>query len=122
MILYYVIVAVVAALSIVAYVTLGKLPLKKGAEGETAKPPIVSGDLIVKIVGVALAVVFTLRYLIDQEAINETIGLNINSPFPKTDLLSPFISVILLWVTYAAVVATATYPYFKGKLWIWRRR
>ena len=124
MVVYYVLAAVTAVLFSGALVGAKVWAAKREevlANGENEKLnkilSWISFDNVAKVLGVLLAAAFYIRYMSGKVVIRETIGLNIYSPFPdKRDLLSPFIAMLLLWFTYAAVIATMTYPFFKKKV------
>ena len=70
-------------------------------------------DILAKIVTGILILVFFARFIGGEFVISDTTGLNIKSPFGALGSAKACASVIILWFTFAAEIATITYPYFK---------
>lgn len=99
---YYWIAAVAVVLFIAALVTANKF--------------LKNINLIQKIASVALMALFTVRYLGAEVSLNETIGLNINSPFGSSGSVFALISILVIWATISSEILIMTYPFFKGKV------
>ena len=67
---------------------------------------------LTKIVVFVYVALFFVRFMGGDYLLQETIGLNVSSPFgPQGNVLALF-SAILIWAGYAAMLVTASYPFF----------
>lgn len=73
---------------------------------------------ILKGFSLLLAVVFAIRYLAGDVALQETHGLNVHSPFGTSGgaIALTLLSLFLIWATYAVNTLLVTYPFFKSKI------
>ena len=65
-----------------------------------------------KLIALMYVALFTVRSLGGQSKIIDTLGLNVYSPFGPHGSVNTLISVILLWLIYAVMLAIVTYPFF----------
>ena len=73
---------------------------------------------ILKSCSIVFAVIFAARYLGGDVALEATRGLNVHSPFGKDGgaMTLTFISLILIWATYAVNTLLVTYPFYNDKV------
>ena len=65
-----------------------------------------------QLIALLYTVLFVIRSLGGRYRIIETLGLNVYSPFGPHGSMNTLISVILLWLIYAVMLALITYPFF----------
>ena len=66
-----------------------------------------------KIVCFVYIALFFVRFMGGDYALQETVGLNITSPFGPQGSFYAMISALLIWFEYAAMLVTASYAFFK---------
>ena len=66
-----------------------------------------------RIVAFLYAALFFVRFLGGQPLIQNTIGLNIYSPFGPQGGNTAFLSIVLFWLIYAVQLAAVVYPFFE---------
>jgi ABC-2 type transport system ATP-binding protein len=71
---------------------------------------------ILKGASLALVLLFSLRYLSGESAIEKTVGLNLFSPFGYEGQVVTVFALFCFWLTLAAYLLLATYPFFKNKI------
>ena len=69
-----------------------------------------------KALSLFLAILFIVREFMGDYLIQETIGLNINSPFGSKGNTETLLSVVLIWLIYAAELLIILYPFFEEHL------
>ena len=69
-----------------------------------------------QLMAVVYIILFTLRALWGTPLIQNTIGLNVYSPFGPQGNTSALLSVVMLWLLYTAFVLNSSYPFFENHL------
>ncbi|MBQ7642894.1 MAG: hypothetical protein IJS67_03230, partial [Clostridia bacterium] len=54
--------------------------------------------------------------MLAEDAVADTVGLNISSPFGAEGQTATLFSVVLLWLNFAALTALILYPFFKDRI------
>ena len=67
----------------------------------------------VRLVALIYSALFFVRFLGGQPLIQDTLGLNVYSPFGPQGAAMAALSVILFWLIYAVQLAAITYPFFE---------
>ena len=67
---------------------------------------------LTKIVCFAYIALFFVRFMGGDYALQETVGLNVSSPFGPQGNILALLSALLIWFGYAAMLVTASYPFF----------
>ena len=77
--------------------------------------------VLMKIIGIFLAIAFAVRYMTGEVVLINTLGLDIRSPFNPTGLIGftegivcTLVSTVLIWLTIPSLVLIASYPFFKN--------
>jgi len=67
-----------------------------------------------------IALIYTLLFFVRSfggtTLIQETLGLNVYSPFGPQGNLQAFLSVIIIWLIYTVLLANVTYPFFENHI------
>ncbi|MBE6699199.1 MAG: ATP-binding cassette domain-containing protein [Ruminococcaceae bacterium] len=66
-----------------------------------------------RLVALIYSALFFVRFLGGKPLIQETIGLNVYSPFGPQGMVKVLISAILFWLIYTVQLAAITYPFFE---------
>ena len=66
-----------------------------------------------QLVALIYAALFFVRFLGGTPVIQETIGLNVSSPFGPQGAAEAFLSIILLWLIYTIQIVLITFPFFE---------
>ncbi len=66
-----------------------------------------------QLVALIYAALFFVRFLGGVPVIQETIGLNVSSPFGPQGAAEAFLSIILLWLIYTIQIVLITFPFFE---------
>ena len=69
-----------------------------------------------QIVALIYMALFVVRILGGKIAIQDTVGLNVYSPFGPQGSLLTMLSVLLLWLIFAMQLLNVSFPFFEGKL------
>ena len=69
-----------------------------------------------QLIALVYAVLFFVRLMGGEMLIQDTVGLNVTSPFGPQGNLSAFLSVILLWLIFAVQLVLVTFPFFEEHL------
>ena len=77
--------------------------------------------VLMKIIGIVLALTFAVRYMTGEIVLVHTLGLDIRSPFNPNGLIGftegiicTLLSTVLIWLTIPSLVLIASYPFFKN--------
>ena len=66
-----------------------------------------------QLIALIYAALFFVRFLGGTPVIQETIGLNVSSPFGPQGAAEAFLSIILLWLIYTIQIVLITFPFFE---------
>lgn len=69
-----------------------------------------------QLIAILYILLFTTRTLWGNLAIQNTIGLNVYSPFGPQGSSSALLSILMLWLLYTAFVINSSYPFFERHL------
>ena len=65
-----------------------------------------------RLIAIIYGVLFFIRYFGGDYLLQETVGLNVYSPFGPGGALTTLFAILLLWLIYTVQLATVTYPFF----------
>lgn len=69
-----------------------------------------------KACAILYCVLFFVRYMGGDYALQDTLALNQYSPFGPSGTLAALFATLLIWVLYAAALVTVTFPFFKNSV------
>ena len=69
-----------------------------------------------QLIALVYGVLFFVRLMGGEMLIQDTVGLNVSSPFGPQGNLSAFLSVILLWLIFTVQLVLVTFPFFEEHL------